>query len=149
MPEKHQYGPIQYAAPAHFSRADLEFYSISHFRPSYTALIYFNDAEVNEQNATKSRPGYAGCFSIFGHRFCSGDEGHCEVHDHHNRFDDRPTHPLTPAFKRVIVTDAIRKVQAAGQTELAITVVCFTEPGLESESEPLLEFGGMQLSFFE
>ena len=149
MPETHQYGPIQYSPPARFSRADLEFYSINHFRPSYTALIYFNDAEVNEQNATTSRPSFAGSFSIFGHRFCSGDEGHCDVHEHLNRFDDRPTDPLTPAFKRVIVTDALRKVQETGQSDLRITVVCFTEPGLESESQPLLEFSGMQLSFFD
>ena len=60
MPETHQYGPIQHGAPARFSRADLEFYSINHFRPSYTALIYFNDAEVNEHNATLSRPSFAG-----------------------------------------------------------------------------------------
>lgn len=149
MPETHQYGPIQHGAPARFSRADLEFYSINHFRPSYTALIYFNDAEVNERNATLSRPSFAGSFSIFGHRFCSGDEGHCDVHDHENRFDDRPSHPLTPAFKRVLVTGALRKVQEAGQSDLRITVICYTEPGQESDSTPLLEFSGMQLAFFD
>jgi hypothetical protein len=149
MPETHRYGPIVHGAPARFSRADLEFYSIDHFRPSFTALIYFNDAEVDEHNATTSRPSYAGSFSIFGHRFCSGDEGHCDVHDHGNRFDDRPSHPLTPAFKRVMVTEALRRVQEAGQPELYITVVCFAEPDQESESTPLLEFTGMQLALFD
>ena len=147
MPEMHSFGPIKHGAPVSFQRADLEFYRINHFRPSYTALIYFNDLEVNDQNATQDRPSYAGCFSIFGHRSCSGDEGHCEIHEHTGRFDDRPSHPLTPAFKRVIVTDAVRRLQESGQEDLAITVVCFPDPTVEF-TPPLLEFSGMQLSFF-
>jgi hypothetical protein len=147
MAEKHVFGPIKHGAPVTFSRADLEFYRINHFRPSFTALIFFNDADVTEQNATEDRPSYAGSFSIFGHRSCSGDEGHCDIHDHAGRFDDRPSHPLTPAFKRVIVTEALRRVQSAGQDDVTVTVMCFPEPKVEVP-DPLLEFSGMQLSVF-
>ena len=45
MIEKYVFGPVAYERPAEFSRADLEFYGIDHFRPSYHARIFFNDAD--------------------------------------------------------------------------------------------------------
>jgi hypothetical protein len=147
MPEKHVFGPIELSVDPKFTRADLEFYGIDHFRPSYVADVFFNDPEVDESNADEERPSYAGSFSIFGHRRCVGDEGHCEVHEHIRRFDDRPSHPLTRAFKRVIVTDALRELGDAGQ--LTVTVIATTAPDLEGDYEgSLLSFEGAQLSTF-
>lgn len=146
MIEKHVFGPIKHAAPADFYRADLEFYGINHFRPSYTAHVFFNDPDVTEKTASEGRPSYAGSFSIFGHQTCSGDEGHCDAHEHLRRFDDRPSHPLTRAFKRVLVTDALRRVQSEGE-DLTITVVVSTDPSVDL-AESVLDFTGMQLSTF-
>jgi hypothetical protein len=149
MAEKHVFGPIALTLPEDLTRADLEFYRIDHFRPSYVADLYFNDPEVPEDNTDKSRDSYAGSFAIFGHRRCVGDDGHCEVHTHLRRFDDRPSHPLTRAFKRVTVTDALRRVSDAG--ELTVTVLVNAGPGEEEDTAsrgPLLSFEGLQLAMF-
>ena len=149
MAEKHVFGPIEVRVPERMARADLELYRIDHFRPSYTALVFFNDPDVTEENASGERSSYAGRFSIFGHQRCSGDEGHCDVHEHLRRFDDRPSHPLTRAFKRVVVTDALRRVAGAG--ELTITIVAEASPSQTEEGahpDPLLSFEGLQLTTF-
>jgi hypothetical protein len=147
--EKHTYGPIKHGASPLMRRADLEFYGINHFRPSYVARIFFNDPEVDVDNAADDRPSYAGRFAIFGHQTCTGGEGHCEVHPHARRFDDRPSHPLTRAFKRVVVTDAVRRCLSEGE-DLTITVIATSDPKAPMEYEGnLLEFQGMQLATFE
>ena len=147
MPEKHVFGPIPLTVPERLTRADLEFYGIDHFRPSYVADLFFNDPEVTEENADIERESYAGSFAIFGHSRCFGDKGHCEVHTYVRRFDDRPSHPLTRAFKRVTVTDALRRL--SGAPELTVTVVVTTTPEDEDDSRgPLLSFQGLQLTTF-
>jgi hypothetical protein len=151
MPELHVFGPIPLKVPEGLTRADIEFYGIDHFRPTYVADLYFNDPEVTEQNADESRPSFAGSFAIFGHDRCFGDEGHCEVHPYVRRFDDRPSHPLTRAFKRVTVTEALLRV--ADAEELTITVVVNISPeDEEAEAQqsrgPILSFKGLQLTTF-
>jgi hypothetical protein len=146
MIEKHVFGRIALDLPESLQRADLEFYGINHFRPSFTALIFFNDAEVDENSASADRESFAGSFSIFGHQRCSGSEGHCEVHPYARRFDDRPSHPLTRAFKRVVVTPAVQRV---GRKRLTITVIAASDPGEEADFDgPLLDSQGMQLTTF-
>ena len=147
MVEKHVFGPVRHRASPQFRRADLEFYGINHFRPSYVARIYFNDPDVGPDDATDQRESYAGSFAIFGHPRCTGDVDHCEVPESTRRFDDRPSHPLTRAFKRVVVTEALRR--CLDREELSITVVVASDPQDSTESgEPLLDFGGMQLTTF-
>lgn len=72
MVEKHVFGPLRHRASPQFRRADLEFYGINHFRPSYVARIYFNDPDVGPDDATDQRESYAGSFAIFGHPRCTG-----------------------------------------------------------------------------
>jgi hypothetical protein len=151
MAERHEFGPVTVSVPAGLQRADLELYGIDHFCPSYVARVFFNDPDVDEESATEERESFAGWFAIFGHQRCSGDEGHCETHEHLRRFDDRPSHPLTRAFRRVIVPDALRRVapDPAAETELMVTIVVSADPAeLEERSEPLLRFRGMQLTTF-
>jgi hypothetical protein len=147
MAEKYVFGPIELAVDPEFSRADLEFYRIDHFRPSYVAEIFFNDPEVDEASADEERSSYAGRFAIFGHERCLGDEGHCDPHQGVRRFDDRPSNPLTPAFKRVVVTEAVRRL--AGADKLTVTVIATAAPDAEGDYEgSLLSFEGLQLTTF-
>lgn len=147
MAEVHTFGPLKPPSPDSFTRADLEFYGVNHFRPSFVARIYFNDPDVTVDNASRDRDSFAGQFAIFGHQRCSGDEGHCEVHVDTRRFDERPSHPLTRAFKRVIVTDALRRHRDS--PELTVTVVVTCDPAeLDEDQQPLLDIQGMQLSTF-
>jgi tyrosinase len=148
MYERRVLGPFPHGATSSLQRADLEFYGINHYRPSYLARIYFNDDEVDVVGATEDRESYAGSFAIFGHRECTGDEGHCDTHAHGRRFDDRPSHPLTRAFKRVVVTDALRRCLSSDQ--LTITVIAVTDPQDTVEpGVPLMDIDGVQLSTFE
>lgn len=148
MLELHTFGPIPCDVPADLSRADLELYGIDHFRPSYTALVFFNDPDVTTRNASDRRRSYAGSFSIFGHQECSGDAGHCEVHAHLRRFDSRPSHPLTRAFKRVVVTDALRRVARARTLTITLVVACAPADDDYEADGPLLALDGVQLTTF-
>jgi hypothetical protein len=62
-------------------------------------------------------------FSISGHGGCFGDEGHCDVPETRRPNDLRPQHPLTPITKHVTVTDAVRRLTAAGAKDVTVTIV--------------------------
>jgi hypothetical protein len=145
--ELHTFGPVD-VGDEPFARADLELYRIDHFRPSFVARVFFNDPDLSVENASEDRPSYAGTFAVLGHQRCFGDEGHCEVPTESRRFDDRPSHPLTRAFRRVVVTDALRRVLPSGG-ELTVTLVVSARADDDAkDGGALLNLGGMQLSKF-
>ena len=93
-----------------FYRADMEFYGIDHSGPSYEGRVFVNNPHANQKTPTTFKNGYFGSFHIFGHGGCFGDTGHCEVRRERRPYDVRPDHPLTPAYKRIIVTDQLKKM---------------------------------------
>jgi hypothetical protein len=139
--------PVQLPDHLDFTRADLEIYGINHFRPSYTTHVYLNAPQMDDLAATHE--SYAGSFSIFGHQRCSGSDGHCEVHEHLRRFDDRPSHPLTRAFKRVVITEPLRRAMQAGNQRLAITFVATAIDDDIPDGGPLLDYQGLQITLFD
>jgi hypothetical protein len=149
MIERRVFGPIDHDISRPFVRADLEIYGINTFRPSYTVHVFLNDTRVRGVDRVEDRSSYAGRFSVFGHAQCVGDEGHCDVPTTIRRFDDRPSHPLTPAFRRVVITDALQKAVKAGG-KLTITFIATTpaEKG-DIEGRHLVEFMGLQITTFE
>jgi hypothetical protein len=111
-----------------FQRADLVFYGVDHSGPSYEARVYLNNPDANLNTPRDDASHYAGSFTVFGHNGCAGDAGHCEVPaGPKDPFDRRPPHALTPQIKTVIVTDALRRIDAE---RLQITVVP-VRPGRE------------------
>jgi hypothetical protein len=138
-----------------FTRADLEIYGIDHFCCSYTARIFFSVSADLPDDSDERHHAFAGQFSIFGHSRCLGEEGHCAPPTTERRFDRRPSHPLTPAFKRVVVTDALRRA-LAGSIEVPITLLVTPTEAWEKDAdhEPgacharLLSFKGMQIVTF-
>lgn len=145
----YRFKKFSHQAPEAFTRAHLEIYGIDHFRPSYDALVFFNDPEVTLENASEERDSCAGRFSIFGHATCYGSAGHCSIGSEQRRFDKRRSHPLTRAFKRVDVTRALRACIDAGD-ELEITIVAATgdEKNLQEVDGPLFSCAGLQLVTF-
>jgi hypothetical protein len=104
-----------------FTRADIEFHDVDHSGPSFDAHVYINNEVANAETERVPENGYAGTFHIFGHGGCYFELGHCDVHPR-GIYDPRPDHPLTPARKVVIATDAVRR--AVEYTEpFSITVV--------------------------
>jgi hypothetical protein len=115
---------IGFASPDHrFTRADLEIDGIYHGEASYEGRIFLNNPKADQSTPRTRENGYAGSFHIFGHGGCLGDPGHCEVNEHRReKYDFRNPHPLTPASKRVTVTDTLREL-AKTRKEITVTVV--------------------------
>ncbi len=115
---------IDFAAPHHrLTRADLEIDGIYHGEASYEGRIFLNNPAADHTTPRNRENGYAGSFHIFGHGGCLGDPGHCEVNEEgRETYDFRAPHPLTPASKRVTVTDVLREL-ARTNNEVTVTVV--------------------------
>jgi tyrosinase len=106
-------------------RADIEFHRVDHAGPSYEGRVYINNPEADE-NTGYEDPTYAGSYHVFGHGGCLQDPGHCDVKER-RAYDPRPEHPLTPAKKVVIATDAVKRA-IAEHSEVTVTVVPVIEP---------------------
>ena len=146
MIEKYNIRPLKLSLDPEFQRADLEIFGINTFRPSFTALVFFNDKAVDGESCSEERDSFAGQFSVFGHPTCVGDEGHCNIPTGHRRFDDRPSHALTPAFRRVVITDALRRA-IEQKSSLNVTIIAGAGDNTY-EGKRLLEFEGMQIATF-
>ena len=105
-----------------FYRADLMFDGVDHSGASYEARVFLNNPRADDKTPLTRDNGYAGRFHIFGHGGCFGDVGHCEVRGPRRPYDPRYSHPLTPASKIVIATDAIRRAIGKGK-DMTVTVV--------------------------
>jgi tyrosinase len=122
-----------------FYRADIEFLGVDHSGPTFEARVFLNNPEADENTPKNLESGYAGSFHIFGHGGCFGDEGHCDVVPR-RPYDPRPAHPLSPARKVVIASDAVRKAMEAGK-EATITVVpVILSLNDKSETDDVLKF---------
>jgi hypothetical protein len=135
--------PLELTDPgAGFARADLTFYDVDHSGSSFEARIFLDNPDATADTG-RDDPSYAGSFTVFGHGGCFGDEGHCDVPSGpQDPFDLSPPHQLTPQVKVVIVTDALRRVLAAGRSEVTVTVVAQT-PG--DRANDVLAFSTVRL----
>jgi hypothetical protein len=106
-----------------FTRIDLEFTGIDHAGVSYEARVFLDNAEANQDTPEDDEHGYVGAFHIFGHGGCFGDVGHCDITGLPRPYDPRPAHPLTPATKVVIATDAINLAMQRKKKSVTITIV--------------------------
>lgn len=106
-----------------FARGDIEFQGVDHSGVSYVAHVFLNNPVADTLTELTPEQGYAGTFHIFGHGGCFGDVGHCDVRER-RLYDPRPAHPLTPARKTVIATDALKRA-IAGSREITVTVAAF------------------------
>jgi tyrosinase len=123
-----------------FHRADLVFDGVDHSGATFEARVFLNNTGATAKTATTVQNGYAGSFHIFGHGGCFGDVGHCEVRGLPRPYDPRPAHPLTPARKILIATDAIRRAVAKGK-QITVTVVPIVRAGTdEVDYDDVLKF---------
>jgi hypothetical protein len=124
-----------------FSRADLIFDGVDHSGASFEARVFLNNELADEQTPMTPEHGYAGSFHIFGHGGCFGDDlTHCQIRGLPRPYDPRPAHPLTPARKVLMATDAIRQALAHGR-EMTVTVVPVVMAGTpKCDYENVLKF---------
>lgn len=121
-----------------FYRVDLQFHGIDHSGPSYEGRIFINNPQADQNTPTTLENGYVGSYNIFGHGRCFGDVGHCEIRRAISPFDYRPSHPLTPAFKRIRITDQIKKI-GNDRKEFVITIVPILSGSLEDQTEDVVK----------
>src|SRR5437764_7150269 len=112
-----------------FKRADIEFHGIDHSGASYEGRVFLNNPRADQSTPKTSANKYVGSFYIFGHGGCFGDTGHCEVNKEQRTYDYRPSHPLTPAYKRVIVTEQLREL-AKNTDKFTVTVAPVLASGI-------------------
>jgi hypothetical protein len=105
-----------------FARADIEFHELDHSGASFEGRVFLNNSGADGDTEKTPANGYAGSFHVFGHGGCFGDEGHCDVRPRRT-YDPRPAHPLTPATKVVIATEAVRGAVGGGSEAMTVTVV--------------------------
>jgi hypothetical protein len=128
-----------------FYRADLLFDGVDHAGASYEGRVFLNNPKADDETPTTLENGYAGRYHIFGHGGCFGDVGHCEVNGPRRPYDPRYSHPLTPASKIVIATEAIRRAINQGQ-EMTVTVVPIITSGTKlCDYENTLKFDNVSV----
>jgi hypothetical protein len=136
-----------------FSRADLEFRGVDHSGPSYKALIFFDNPGADASTPAEEAEGYAGSFHIFGHGGCFGELGHCDVVvAPRGIYDRRQPHQLTPYFKPVIVTQALRRVLKTGRSQTFSVTVVAVVPENQASLVPLddpLKFESVSLITYQ
>jgi len=114
---------IEFAGPGHrLTRVDLEISGVFHGEASYEGRVFLNNPNADQDTPRTLETGYAGSFHIFGHGGCLGDVGHCEPGGHREPFDFRMPNPLTPAKKRINVTQTLQEI-AKSSNEATVTVV--------------------------
>jgi len=131
-----------------FYRADIEFFGIDISGPSYEGRVFLNNPNANENTDLSLESGYAGSFYIFGHGGCYGDEGHCEIKQRRT-FDSRTEHDLTPAYKSMIATDAIKRILRTTR-EIVLRVVPITaRSGRMSDAKEIVFIDQIRISCYE
>jgi len=126
-----------------FYRADIEIHNVDHSGPSYEGRLFLNNADATPLTELNIENGYVGSYHIFGHGGCFGSEGHCEIPTQRRRLHDyRPSHHLRPQYKRVIITESLRKLgRSTNKFNITIIAVSFgTGNNQQSEIQNLIKF---------
>jgi hypothetical protein len=131
-----------------FYRADLELYGIDHSGPSYEGRVFLNNPEADQDTPLDKKNGYAGSYNIFGHGGCFGDLGHCDLQPR-RPYDHRAQHPLTPAFKSIIITDVFTKLIKTTK-ELIVTIVpIISAGGRMSDMKEIVKLERIRINTYE
>jgi hypothetical protein len=116
-----------------FKRADIELHNVDHSGLSYEGRVFLNNPKADQKTKLTLDKGYVGSYHIFGHGGCYGDLGHCDIPKERRKYDLRPSHHLKPQYKRIIITDALKKL-GKNSNKFIISIVPFV-PGKTSQSD--------------
>jgi tyrosinase len=98
-------------------------------RPGFFIRAFLNTPDAGLATPTKGNDNYVGQVAVFT-GLCIGGPGHCDVPSPaHNRSDLRPPHHKTPSSFRFNASSAVRKLAAAGTTDLQVNLVVLNLDG--------------------
>jgi hypothetical protein len=142
------------AAPP-FRRADIVVDGVDHSGPSFEVRVFGNNSNATAATAPTIDNGYLGSFHVFGHGFCFGDAGHCEVTNRGAaKTDLRDPHPLTPEQKIVVATGGIKSLIARdGALEqvslVPIVVGTIPQGGDETKARDILKYDNVRVVTYD
>ncbi len=111
-----------------WSDAQLVVYGVDHSGPSHEVRVFLDAPDADATTPLLLEAGYAGCFTVFGHGGCYGDDDHCNPNARFNdEYDLRLPHQSQPQTKVVGVSEALRAIQG---DSVLVTLVA-VEPGPE------------------
>lgn len=142
--------PIKIKSIERIVKADLEFDDIDVTGQSFVAHVFLNNKKANQDTPRTPDTGYAGSFSVFAHGGrCYGGPGHCEPTPRTNIYDLRASHPLTPGYALLGITDQIKKI-AKEKKEVTVTVVpVATSYNEMADMKNLLKFKKLRLVIYD
>lgn len=113
-------------------RVDIEFHGLNHSGPSYEGRIFINNPNADHDTPRTKKNGFVGSYHIFGHGGCFGGIGHCSINKNKTRmpYDFRPSHPLTPIYKRVEITEYFSNIKK-NKFDFSVTVVPILAKGFD------------------
>ncbi len=106
-----------------WTTAELLVYGVDHAGPSHEVRVFVDAPDADVQTPLTLEAGYAGCFTVFGHGGCFGDDDHCDPSDRFSdAYDVRLPHQSLPQTKVVRVTHAVRRADADAVTITLVAV---------------------------
>ena len=133
-----------------FGNAEVRLHRVPQLERSCFVRVFLNQPQADASTPLERDKGYAGYFAIFGHGPCYGGPGHCEIPPMASATrpgDARQRTMNTPRNHRVDVTSAVRRLIAAGQKDVTITLVVI---GANYEEDTtLLHLDGVSLNFHD
>jgi hypothetical protein len=124
-----------------FYRADIEIYNVHHSGASYEGRVFLNNPDADENTKLTEKNGYVGSYHIFGHGGCVGNLGHCDLLPMRTSYDKRPSQDLKPQYKRIIITDILRKFgKQTRKFTISVVPVLFGNHVTEAKMNDILKF---------
>ena len=107
-----------------WSDAQLIVYGVDHSGASHEVRVFLDAPNADATTPLTSEAGYAGCFTVFGHGGCYGDDDHCDPNARFSdEYDLRLPHQSRPQTKVVRVTEALRAITGDSVQVTLVAVV--------------------------
>lgn len=126
-------------------RATLKLHNVIPPVKSFGVRVFINQPDADEQTPTEGNPHFAGFFSFFGHGDCIGGPGHCAAPAPKGKFDHRPLGHNRPTNHRLDISEAVKRMAAAGAKDIEVKLVTLTTDDMQLDDTLRME--GVSINF--
>ena len=130
------------------SRAEIRLHNVQYSVNGGTFIrVFLNSPSADVSTPVKGNDNYVGQLQLFSGG-CIGGPGHCDPppSDRH-KFDQRPRHRKTPFNVKLDATETVRKLKAAGESDLHINLVVLDLAGQQKSDSLWLD--AVSLNFID
>jgi tyrosinase len=116
-------------------------------RAGFHIRVFLNSPNADASTPVRGNDRFVGQLNTFT-GFCVGGPGHCETpKEGRRKFDHRSRHHKTPGNFRVDATETVRKLVAAGESDLHVTLVVLNTDG--TPATDALRLDAVSLNFLD